>query len=116
MTSLVKDNSQFKLNADLLLDLFSQFKLKLKNRVTAAYVFGSTADGSWSADSDFDLILVVERADRPFIQRGFDFLDLFDIYPKLDLLIYTQQELDAHLADSALGFWKSVRETMKKIL
>ena len=116
MTSLIKDSSQFKLNQKLLEQILNEIKSSLSGRVKSAFVFGSASTGMVNDDSDIDLILVVESATRPFIERALDFSDLYDIYPKLDLLVYTQKELDDQLADSQLGFWKSVRLSLKKLI
>lgn len=94
----------------------NEIKSKLTGRVAAAYVFGSAATGSVSPESDIDLILVVDKPKAPFVQRAFEFTDLFEIYPNLDILVYTQEELDHQLADSSIGFWKSLRLTMKQII
>ena len=53
--------------------------------------FGSYARGDWGVGSDLDLVIVVERSERPFIYRAVDFP-----YEKLpvpvDLLVYTLEE------------------------
>lgn len=116
MTSLIKDQSQFQLTPERLNGALSDITKKLKGRVTSAYVFGSASTGDFSNASDIDLILVVAESSTPFIERGFEFKDLFDVYPKLDVLVYTEAELTQQLADSDLGFWKSVRLSMKQIL
>jgi predicted nucleotidyltransferase len=115
MSSLIKSQSQFQLTKERFETVISEIKEKLQGRVTTAYIFGSAALGTYTLDSDIDLILVVDQVDKPFVQRGFDYLDLFSIYPCLDILVYTQNELDKQLADSAIGFWKSVRESMRKL-
>ena len=99
-----------------LTESLAKIVLKLKNRVEAAYTFGSASTGTISPESDIDLILVVNDPKRPFVQRGFDFLDLYEVYPKLDILVYTQSELEAQLGDSLQGFWKSVRLSLRRIL
>ncbi len=116
MTSLIKDQSQFQLTPERLAHSLAEISSKLKGRVSAAYTFGSASTGDFSNSSDIDLILVVADSDTPFIQRGYQFKDLFAVYPKLDVLVYTESELAQQLADSSLGFWKSVRLSMKQIL
>lgn len=115
MSSLIRDNTLFRLNPERLERIIEQISKKLNGRVLKAYVFGSAATAEISEDSDIDLILVVANSNRPFVQRGFDYLDLFEIYPKIDLLVYTENELAAQLADSQIGFWKSVRESMREL-
>ena len=116
MTSLIRNQSQFQLDGQKLVAILSEMKLKLQGRVRSAYVFGSASTGTINSDSDIDLILVVEATSTPFVERGMEFRDLFDVYPKLDLLVYTQAELDQQLADSQTGFWKSVRLSMRSIV
>jgi predicted nucleotidyltransferase len=116
MSSLVRQNSQFQLTSEKLKKILLAISIGLADRVSAGYVFGSAATGNISPDSDIDLILVVEKAQRPFVERGFDFLDLFEIYPKLDILVYTKEEFAQQLADSSLGFWKSLKESLRQIV
>ena len=52
----------------------------------------------------------------PFPQRGEDFLDLYDVVPALDLLVYTPQEFALLTENPTLGFWKSVAGTLKRFL
>src|SRR3990172_2069278 len=87
---LVRNNRDplFGVTADRLRDAFRQ---KLQGRVRQAYFFGGFAAGRLHPRSDVDLILV-QDTDKPFLQRGEDFLDLYDIVPAIDLLIYTPEE------------------------
>ena len=57
-----------------------------------AIVFGSVARGDADAWSDLDLVIVVDTT-RPFLERYRDFEGLYDVWPRLDLLIYTPAEL-----------------------
>lgn len=116
MSSLIKESTQFRLTPERLDAVLQSITENLLGRVQSLYVFGSAALGTISEDSDIDLILVVNSAKTPFVQRAFEFADLFEVYPKLDLLVYTQEELDRELADSSVGFWKSVRLSMKKLI
>jgi predicted nucleotidyltransferase len=63
----------------------------LAGRVREAYIFGSYARGEAQADSDLDLILVVET-DAAWPERGRAFLDLARVGPPVDLLVYTPAE------------------------
>lgn len=96
--------------------IVAELKLKLTGRVQAAYIFGSASVGNLHSDSDIDLIMIQANPTCPFVQRGREFLDLLECFPKLDLLVYTTEELERQLADSRIGFWKSVRESLKQIL
>jgi uncharacterized protein len=54
-------------------------------------VFGSVARGDADAFSDLDLIIVADTT-RPFFERFKDFAGLYDVWPRLELLIYTPEE------------------------
>ena len=60
--------------------------------------FGSVARGDSDAWSDLDLLIVADTA-RPFFERHKDFSDLFSVWPRLDLLIYTPAEFEALVAE-----------------
>jgi len=60
--------------------------------------FGSVARGQADAGSDLDLIIVADTA-RPFFERFKDFAGLYDVWPRLDLLIYTPEEFSRMVAD-----------------
>ena len=92
-----------------------QLRTSLLGRVEKAYVFGSVADGTYKAGSDIDLILI-EDSKLPFAQRGTEFLDLFEIHPEIDILVYSQAEFERQLESSELGFWRSVRQTMRQLI
>lgn len=115
MSCLVKASS-LNLTPARLDEILASLTARLKGRVQRAYIFGSASTGAIHSDSDIDLILVNEDASTPFVQRPFKYLDLFDLYPALDVLVYTQEELARQLADSEIGFWKSVRLSMKQII
>ena len=56
------------------------------------------ARGEADAWSDLDLIIVADTA-RPFLERFKDFTGLYDVWPRLDLLVYTPEELAQMIAD-----------------
>lgn len=60
-------------------------------RARIAIVFGSVARGEADEWSDLDLVIVAET-DRPFFERFREFAGLYDVWPRLDLLIYTPEE------------------------
>lgn len=115
MSCLVVERTEFRLTPERLATALEDIKTRLEGRVLEAYVFGSASTGTISGDSDIDLILVKESVDQPFVRRGFEFEDLLEIYPKIDVLVYSRAELDAQLADSETGFWKSVRGSLRRL-
>ena len=56
-----------------------------------AIVFGSVARGDADEWSDLDLVIIADTT-RPFLERYRDFEGLYDVWPRLDLLIYTPAE------------------------
>jgi predicted nucleotidyltransferase len=56
-----------------------------------AIVFGSVARGDADEWSDLDLMIVADTT-RPFLERYRDFEGLYEVWPRLDLLIYTPEE------------------------
>lgn len=69
---------------------------------------GSYARGDWGVGSDIDLILVVERTDRPFVERALAF-DTASLSVPADVRVYTQDEFESLLA-SGTRFGKVLRE------
>ncbi len=53
--------------------------------------FGSCARGDRGVGSDLDLLIVVERSDRPFARRAADW-DATDLPVPADVLVYTVEE------------------------
>ena len=65
-------------------------------RAHAAWIFGSHARGTASAESDIDLIVVAPTS-RPFVERFRDYLPaIVDARVGVDLLVYTPEEF-AHM-------------------
>jgi len=60
---------------------------------TRALVFGSVARGEADEWSDLDLLVVAETQ-RAFFERYRDFIGLYEVWPRLDLLVYTPPELE----------------------
>lgn len=75
----------------------------LAGRAQGAWIFGSVARGKQTRTSDVDLVLAAETS-RKFHDRVTDYADLFDLCPRLDLLIYTPEEFRAQI-QAATGFW-----------
>jgi len=96
-------------------DYVDLLRRKLAGRVDEAYFFGSFTGGEFNKFSDIDLILV-QQTSRPFHERALEFSDLLDIVPTTDILVYTRDELNELIDEEAKGFWKSVRESMKRFI
>lgn len=97
------------------LEVELQLNKALKNRVEAAYFFGSFATNKMHSRSDVDLILVV-KTDLPFVVRGHEFLDLYDVLPALDILVYTPNEFAQLTKNPSIGFWSTVTESMRRFI
>ena len=63
-----------------------------------AIVFGSVARGEADEWSDLDLVIVADT-DRAFLDRFRDFVGIYDVWPRLDLLVYTPEELERMRAE-----------------
>lgn len=53
--------------------------------------FGSYARDDWGPGSDLDVVIVLDRSSRPFLERGMDW-DLTGLPVPADALIYTDAE------------------------
>lgn len=67
-------------------------------RARKVIAFGSVARGEADGWSDLDLIIIADT-ERHFFERFKDFSGLYDVWPRLDLLIYTPEEFERMLAD-----------------
>jgi predicted nucleotidyltransferase len=68
--------------------------------------FGSYARGDWGVGSDLDLVVIVSRSERPFIERGSQF-DAASLPVPADVLVYTQTEWD-RLQETSPRFHRTV--------
>ena len=69
---------------------------QLRSRLASAeraLVFGSTARGEADEWSDLDIVVVAET-ERTFFERFRDFAGLYEVWPRLDLLVYTPAEFE----------------------
>lgn len=94
-------------------DFEAKLCASLQGRVERAYVFGSYGTDAFRPGSDVDLILVC-NTHLPFIERPRLFTDLYELYSRLDLLIYTSGELEAQLSEPT-GFWASAKATLREL-
>jgi predicted nucleotidyltransferase len=60
-------------------------------RARKVIAFGSVARDEADAGSDLDLVILADTT-RPFFERFKDFAGLYDVWPRLDLLVYTPEE------------------------
>jgi len=115
MSILIKNNSKFSLKKEDLPKIKEKIKNALKGKVQEAYFFGSSATGEINKDSDIDLIIIKETT-IPFTKRAHEFSDLKDIFPDIDIIVYTKDELKRQLDNSETGFWKNVKGQLERII
>ncbi|MBM7581857.1 putative nucleotidyltransferase [Caldicoprobacter guelmensis] len=70
--------------------------------------FGSYARKDWGVGSDLDLLVVVEKSDRPFHKRAAEW-DVLNIPVPVDLLIYTEEEF-AKLRSEKRFFYRQLEK------
>lgn len=64
--------------------------------------FGSYARGNWGVGSDLDIVIILDRSDKPMERRASDW-DTSDLPVPSDLLIYTIDEWEAMRDTGRLG-------------
>lgn len=116
MTSIIKINSDYDLTKIPKEDLIFKFQEKLKNRVMAAYFFGSFARDEVHSRSDLDLLLIVANPIGNLVKRADPFADLWDIYPGLDLIILSPEEFENKNNSQTQGFWPQIKKDLLQIL
>jgi predicted nucleotidyltransferase len=87
--------------AGLLLRDLDELKRRLAPHVGRAHkviAFGSVARGEPDQWSDLDLLIVADTS-RPLLERFKDFAGIYDVWPRLDLLIYTPAEFQGMVAE-----------------
>ncbi|RME88675.1 MAG: nucleotidyltransferase domain-containing protein [Candidatus Hydrogenedentota bacterium] len=94
-------------------ELIQKLQTALKGRVISAWLFGSFATGEFHSQSDIDLILVTKTS-APFVERGKAFLDLTDIFPRIDMIVYTPQEF-SHKQEDPI-FLATIGKQLKQIV
>jgi len=96
--------------------IIEQLHSFLKAKADRAYLFGSFAQNLHEPQSDIDLI-VVTATELPYFDRAQAFSEIYGIWPRIDLLVYTPDEFSRQLAQADQGgFWKSVKDTLVQIL
>jgi predicted nucleotidyltransferase len=87
----------------------------LAGRVESAWFFGSYGTPRFGSDSDVDLMLVA-RTTLPFPERPHAFADLLDLVPRMDILVYTPEEFERLTTDPSPGFWRSVTQSLRRLV
>ena len=65
-------------------------------------LFGSLAKGKATPGSDADLLIILTRSEKPFLERIGEWLEKIRIDFPVDVFPYTQEELHTPLAREAL--------------
>lgn len=71
---------------------------RVNHNVQAVYLFGSHAQGNAGLHSDADILVVLNKDSRPWLERQDEYILAFADAPvPVDVLVYTKEELDAAL-------------------
>lgn len=95
-------------------EFINSLKNILHGRVESAYLFGSFAQGKTRAN-DIDIILIKDTTQN-FVERSREFFDLYELACPIDILVYTKQEFENLLSGCAIGFWKSAKESLLRVV
>ena len=74
-------------------------------------MFGSVARGEADEWSDLDLIVIADT-DRTFFERFRDFDGLYEVWPRLDLLVYTSAEFERMVDEENPFLLRALEEGM----
>jgi hypothetical protein len=74
---------------------YARDELGVRPEVREVVLIGSLARGDWSARSDADLVVLVDRADRPGPFRSPDYAPRRSPGVPVDVLVYTPQEQES---------------------
>jgi len=116
MNIIIKNESLYDLTKISRENLIKQFQEKLQGRVLGAYFFGSFARNEVHSASDLDLLLVVDNPSHDFVGRAKAFVDLWDIFPAIDLIVYSKEEFDRKNTNETQGGWLEMKKDFFKIL
>ncbi|HBL15274.1 MAG TPA: nucleotidyltransferase domain-containing protein [Elusimicrobia bacterium] len=89
------------MGGDVLLHDLDELRRRLAPHVGRArkvVAFGSVARGEADEWSDLDLLIVTDTA-LPFFERFREFAGIYNVWPRVDLLIYTPEELERMVAE-----------------
>jgi len=81
---------------DTIVERFMAMLSPLKKGIREVYLFGSRCRDDWRPDSDYDILIVVERKDREIISRLYDaVMDiLLDTGRLISLKVFTASEFN----------------------
>jgi predicted nucleotidyltransferase len=74
------------------LDRYAKEELAVRPEVREVILIGSLARGDWSARSDADVVVLVDRADGPGPFRGSDYVPRRSVGVPVDVFVYTPRE------------------------
>ena len=72
---------------------------------------GSYARGDWGVGSDLDLLILVERSERPFVERSAEW-DTSELPVPADVWVYTQDEWQAMAKRGTRFYREASREAV----
>ena len=72
-------------------------------------MFGSVARGEADEWSDLDLVVIADT-ERTFFERFRDFVALYEVWPRLDLLVYTPAEFERMVEEENPFFLQVLEE------
>ena len=81
---------------DVIIKRFVFSVAPLMNNITEIYLFGSRSRADWRTDSDYDILVVVKRNNRAFINRLYNIVMdiLFDTGKLISLKIFPESEFN----------------------
>jgi predicted nucleotidyltransferase len=74
---------------------YARGEVAQRSEVREVILVGSLARGDWSARSDADLVIVVDRSDTPWRSRAEAYLPSRRVGVPVDVLVYTADEAAA---------------------
>ena len=77
--------------------------------VREGILFGSFARGDYGTRSDLDLLVILDRSDKPARERLVDFLEYTSNYP-MDIFPLTQAEIESRLREGDPFLRRVMRE------
>ncbi len=101
------------INRDALLSSLKEISVKLKcenPNIKEIRLFGSIAKGEQTGKSDVDILIIVSSSDTPIVLRSVKYRKYFDIEIPVDIIVYTENELNIMLKQGN----KFIKEILKE--